>query len=131
MFFITDLRDTRYQTMEQKLMIFIWILAYNEPQRNTAARFRIAQSSVSVIVADMIPRFLQLFNAFVKMPPRNFVDPTIEFNLTLQYLTGAIGAIDGTLFHAHIPLDRQRIWRCRKGWVAQNVFAAALTFCFV
>ena len=134
MFSNTHLRDTRYQTVEQKLLIFIWILAYNEPQRNTAARFRIAQSSVCAIVADMVPRFIQLFNAFVKMPPNNFVDPTIEFSPQLQYLTGAIGAVDGTLLHAHIPLDQQRTWRCRKGWVAQNVFAAALfdgTFCFV
>ena len=43
------LEDTRYQFVEQKLMIYLWILAFGEPQRNAAHRFRIAQSTVSAI----------------------------------------------------------------------------------
>jgi len=32
----TDLRGGRFLTPEFKLMIFLWIIAYNEPQRNAA-----------------------------------------------------------------------------------------------
>lgn len=41
-----------------------------------------------------------------------------------RYFEDCIGAIDGSLFPAHIPYLAQGPWRSRKGLPAQNVFAA-------
>ena len=41
--------ETQYQMTALKPMIFLWILAYEEPQRNTSHHFLCAQSSVCSI----------------------------------------------------------------------------------
>lgn len=38
----TIVAATRYQSLEQKVIVFLWICTYNEPQRNTAFRFKIS-----------------------------------------------------------------------------------------
>jgi hypothetical protein len=35
-----------------------------------------------------------------------------------------LGAIDGVLIPAHVPANIQSPWRCRKGFLCQNVLAA-------
>ena len=39
-------------------------------------------------------------------------------------LQDCVGAIDGTLIHACINVEKQQLYRCRKGYTAQNVMAA-------
>jgi hypothetical protein len=36
----------------------------------------------------------------------------------------AVGAVDGVLVNARVPANEQPSWRCRKGYIAQNVLAA-------
>jgi hypothetical protein len=50
----TDLRGDRFLTPEFKLMIFLWVIAYNEPQRNAAHMFCISQSPVFLIVNELL-----------------------------------------------------------------------------
>lgn len=57
-------QDTRNQSVEQMLLVFLWILAYDEPQRNTAARFHMSQSSVSRIYHKLINPMENLHTQF-------------------------------------------------------------------
>lgn len=120
----TLLHDTRYQSAEQKVMIFLWILSFDESQRNAAHRFGVAQSTISTVVHEMLPYFIALFQEEVTLPPDGYISPEIALNPKLCAFQGCIGAIDGTHIHARIPADQADRWRGRKGYVSQNVFAA-------
>lgn len=52
-------------------MIFLWICAYSEPQRNTAYRIMVSQSNVSAIFHHLIDSMRHLHTHFVRQP-----DPT-------------------------------------------------------
>ncbi len=120
----TGLVGTRYQTVEQKVMIFLWILAHAESQRNAAHFFQVSQSTVSEIVNNLLPKFESLHKAFVQLNHDSWLDPVVELDPKLNAFNGCIGAIDGTHIFAHIPLREQQHWRDRKGQISQNVFAA-------
>lgn len=121
------LKGSRYQTSIQKVMIFLWILAHNESQRNTAHKFQVSQSTVSSIFKQLLPMFVKLHTVFVKPKPDDWLDPDIELNKQLNAFNGCIGAIDGTHIPAHIPLRKQLRWRGHKGGITQNVLAAVRT----
>lgn len=128
------LRGSRYQSSAQKLLVFLWIIAFGEPQRNAAHRFLCAQSTVHAVFHAVLAAMLQLFRSFVRQPSDEYLSPHIELNADYNDFNGCIGAIDGTLVAAHVPSSLQNRWRSRKGWVAQNVFAAVrfnLTFSYV
>jgi hypothetical protein len=91
------LEDTRYQFVEQKLMIYLWILAFGEPQRNAAHRFRIAQSTVSAIFHSVTAAMIVLYQEFVQLPPDGYVAPEVELDPKACQFNGCIGALDGTL----------------------------------
>jgi hypothetical protein len=116
--------NTRYYTVELKVMLFLWIVAFNETQRNAAHFFGVSQSTVSRTVKQYLPHFVRLHTAFVVQPDNDFVAPEIELDPTVRHYSGAIGAIDGTHIHARVPVKDQVRWRNRKGWTSQNVFAA-------
>jgi hypothetical protein len=122
----TDLADTQYQTSAQKLLIFLWISAFGEPQRNAAHRFLCAQSTVSVVFQTVLKAMQKLYQTFVKQPDANYLSPEVELQLAAKFegFSGCIGAIDGTLINAHIPEKQQPAFRSRKGPPSQNVFAA-------
>lgn len=120
----TDLRDTRQLSSECQVMVFLWICAHNEAQRNCAHRFLLAQSTVSKIVSDCLPCFRQLHKAFVRPKPAKWLDERYELDEKVAFFNGCIGAIDGTHIAAHVPIKMQSKWRNRKGTVSQNVFAA-------
>ncbi len=130
----TGLVDSRYQTVEQKLMIFLWILAHNESQRNTAHRFQVSQSTVSEVMGTCLDKFKSLHRAFVRPNEDDWLDPEYELDPKLNAFNGCIGAIDGTHIHAFIPVSKQLRWRNRKGVISQNVFAAVrsdLSFSYI
>lgn len=120
----TRASDSRYQTLEQKVMVFLWILAYNEPQRNTGLRFGMSQSTVSSIFHDLKDPMRKVQITFVRQPRDGYLSPDVELNPRFQQFNGAIGAIDGTHFKAHIPLQNQQRFWSRKSEVSQNVLAA-------
>ncbi|GFP85195.1 hypothetical protein PHJA_000663200 [Phtheirospermum japonicum] len=39
------------------------------------------------------------------------------------HVQGAVGAMDGSLIPAHVASHRRNAYRCRKGFVSQNVLA--------
>lgn len=120
----TSLRDTRHHDVEHKVMVFLWIVAFNEPQRNTAYRFKMAQSTVSAIFHQVIIPMRYLHTKFVRLPGPTYVSPEVELDPKFMQFNGAIGAIDGTHIHAFIPSQKQKRFWSRKNNISQNVLAA-------
>ncbi|KAG5742802.1 hypothetical protein H9Q70_014478 [Fusarium xylarioides] len=120
----TEASDSRHQSLELKLMIFLWIIAYGEPQRNTAYRFKVSQSTVSATFSYLIDFMRYLHTKFVRMPDDGYVSPRIELNTKFCQFNGAIGAIDGTHVPAFIPLAQQQRFWSRKSSISQNIFCA-------
>jgi hypothetical protein len=65
-----------------------------------------------------------LHKEVVVQPAESYLSPDIELNNKNSVFNGCVGAIDGTLLPAHIPVSQQRRFFDRKGNISQNVFAA-------
>lgn len=119
----TTLPASRYQTVEQKLMIFLYIMGSGEGQRNAAHFFHVSQSSVSGTMQDLFDPMVQLHTAFVTLPEDDHISHEIELDPKSRAFAGCIGALDGTHVDALVPLAQQRRFFNRKGSVTQNVLA--------
>ncbi|KDN63340.1 hypothetical protein CSUB01_10157 [Colletotrichum sublineola] len=117
-------KDTIYQSVEQQLLVFLYLVGQGETQRNTAHLFQIAQSTVGTIVHNLLTAMVALHSEVITQPDQQYVSPTIELSPRDHCFTGCIGAVDGTLLKAHIPLKNQKRFFCRKGYISQNVLAA-------
>ncbi|KAJ1328859.1 nuclease HARBI1 [Microdochium nivale] len=119
----TLLVDNRHGTsLRLMLMVFLWICAFNETQRNASRMFALSTSIVSYVFNEVLKAIQVLYVDFVK--PRNANDVPDEIANSTRwwpYFKDCIGAIDGTLVHLHVPASTAKIWRCRKGFTAQNV----------
>ncbi|CCE28468.1 uncharacterized protein CPUR_02155 [Claviceps purpurea 20.1] len=116
--------DTPYRSCAQRLMVFLYIMASGETQRNTAHRFRMSQPSVCRIFHKVLSFMVELHVAFVKMPGETYVSDKISTQDRFSDFIGCIGAIDGTHIAAHVPEHLQRRFRSRKGGISHNVLAA-------
>lgn len=128
------IEDSKFQTVEHKLMIFLYIVGFGEPQRNASHRFKVAQSTVSSVFHIILNVLVELHKEVVVQPTENDVSVEIELEPKNQAFNGCVGAIDGTLLSAHIPQSQQRRFFDRKGNLSQNVFAAVrfdYTFAYV
>lgn len=130
----TEASGSRLQSLEQKVMVFLWICAFDETQRNAAHRFRMHQSTVSRIVRDLLHPMRKLHLAFVTLPAASYASSEVILNEKASGFEGAIGAVDGTHIPAFIPqANQQRFWS-RKNNISQNVLAAVTfdgLFCYV
>ena len=90
----TGLTDTRDHSIEQKLMILLWILAQGENQENAADFFHVSESTVSAIVDTLLPLLEGLHGAFVQQRADDWLDSVVELDPKLSAFNGCIGAID-------------------------------------
>uniref|UniRef100_A0A8H7K650 DDE Tnp4 domain-containing protein n=1 Tax=Bionectria ochroleuca TaxID=29856 RepID=A0A8H7K650_BIOOC len=120
----TDLAETRYQTVELKVLVILYVLGQGCTQRAAARRFGIAQSTVSDIMKKGLEALRLLFLEFVKQPDDNYIPASTIINTNLQHYHGCIGAIDGTYIRVYIPIAKQKKWWNRKSQVSQNVLYA-------
>ncbi|CAA0823335.1 Unknown protein, partial [Striga hermonthica] len=62
---------------------------------------------------------------YILPPDVNRVPAWIRNNKKLYpYFKDCIGAIDGTIISAWVPQGYQGVYRCRKGYLAQNVMVS-------
>jgi len=95
-----DLEGIRYQYRQQKVTVFLWILAHNESQRNAVYVFGISQSSVFSLFHVMLPMFVALHRRLVRQPEDDWVDPIIELDPKLN-------AFIVDRIPAHFPIPTQ------------------------
>jgi DDE superfamily endonuclease len=116
--------DGRHIQLEQRVLMFLYILAQNATQRQTACHFLVAQSTVAAAFDEMLPLFVRLHQAYVRLPEDSYVSPEIEFDKYPDF-TGCIGAIGGCIINCFVPKDQQLRWfNAKKKVYGQNVLAA-------
>jgi hypothetical protein len=94
--------------------------------RCIAERFQHSLSTVSRTIHELLYVFELCIQEFM-VPPCESTPPEIANDPKFKrYFKNCMGAIDGTLIPAFIPNDaaEQKKWRCRKGFLSQNVFVA-------
>ncbi|KAM5343085.1 hypothetical protein ACJ41O_004932 [Fusarium nematophilum] len=122
----TTAGDSRQMYLTQKVMVFVWLMAAGEVQRNAAWLFQLNQGTISRIFHQLIEPFRTLHNRFVIQPTTAIRDlsPAVELDRDFCQFNGAVGAIDGTHVRMYVPLDQQPRWWSRKAQVSTNVLAA-------
>ncbi|KAG5750413.1 hypothetical protein H9Q70_006952 [Fusarium xylarioides] len=94
----TEAGDSWHQSLELKLMIFLWIMAYSEPQRNTAYQFKF-NGAIRAVDGTHIPAFIPLahqqrFWSRKKTVSQN-IFAAVDFEGRFLYmLAGAEGSIN-------------------------------------
>ncbi|KAL8330659.1 hypothetical protein RB593_001585 [Gaeumannomyces tritici] len=104
----TSLEPTTWRLVEIKLAVFL---------------------EVSAIVTGVLDSMELFHKAVVRLPPEDWLNPTIELDPKENAFNGCIGAIDGTHLSAFIRGSQQRAWYDRQGNITQNVFAAVRSNC--
>ncbi|KAI5455773.1 hypothetical protein BGZ63DRAFT_339728, partial [Mariannaea sp. PMI_226] len=101
------MKSTKYQSVQQKVMIFLYVINQGSSQQNTAYCFGISQSTVSSVVHFTAEAFRHIFFAFIKQPDNAFfAEETLKPGLCS--FQGCIGAVDSTHINAFIPSEQQK-----------------------
>ena len=129
------LKDGKLISAEQKLLIFLMIVAQGLTFRKVAEDFQHSTRSVSLYFHQVLKGMLLLHQELVQLPP-NQTPKAMSEEPKARFLIDAIGALDGT----HLPIfirdsePRKPTFQNRKGYLSQNVLAAVdfdMNFVFV
>jgi hypothetical protein len=132
--------SSRFVSVEEKLLIFVYIASTGASNRATQERFNRAPSMISrYILISVIPTklinyssfhevidaLLLLYKSNCTLPYNTLTTPTriSESFKYSPYFNDCLGALDGTHIEMHIPLELQPRYRNRKGTLSQNVLA--------
>jgi len=112
-------------SVEQQVLIFLYITGQNASNRNAQERFQHSGETISRHFNSVLQALVTLAPEYIRPPNPSIVPPEISANPKFfPYFKDCIGAIDGTHIPANIPLDQQASFRNRKGFISQNVLAA-------
>ncbi|KAJ9568324.1 hypothetical protein OSB04_004290 [Centaurea solstitialis] len=116
------LQDSRHVTVEEKMAIFLTIIGHNERFRMVKRRFQHSTETIHRYFREVLRAMMKFAKEAIR--PTHFEEtPTPERQRNLRRIfPGAIGALDGTLIHAIVPVDQQARYRGRgRGECYQNV----------
>ncbi|PLW51481.1 hypothetical protein PCASD_00279 [Puccinia coronata f. sp. avenae] len=106
------LEDGRSVTVEEQLLMFLDIVVHSNSMRQTATKYFHAVLSALV---TLYPKYVTL--APPEDKPERLKDPKYKAFKKCD------GALDGVLIPATLPMEKQKTYRSRKGFVAQNTLA--------
>jgi hypothetical protein len=132
------LTDIPCASVHQQVAIFLFICAQNASYRTTCEVFRHGTATISESFHRVLHALTQLHQKNVRLPLNETPDFIKSDPRFYPYFMDCLGAIDGT----YIPIAIKRLmsadqrvpWRCRKGFLAQNVMAAVdfnMNFLFI
>lgn len=121
-------------SVEHKVHIFLYVVSNNASNRNSQERFQHSPSTISKYFHQVLNALSDLAPQFLKLP-----DTTTPVQVTRNpkfypFFKDCVGAVDGTLLPIAVPAAKAAAYRCRKGFLAQNVMASCgfdLTFQYV
>ncbi|XP_075493507.1 uncharacterized protein LOC142531298 [Primulina tabacum] len=112
------LGDSRYVRVEEKVAMFLSILAHHKKNRVAGHDYIRSGQTVSA-------HFLDVLKALLKLHPLLLVKPSPVDddcrNEAWRCFKGCLGALDGTLIGVHVPCRDKARYRNRKGTIAVNV----------
>ncbi|BAT16817.1 uncharacterized protein [Oryza sativa Japonica Group] len=129
------LKDSRGLRIEEKLGIFMFMLAHNASFQDLQYEFKHSGSTLHRHIKSIFKIIPALTYRFLKLPHANQTHWKIRTNPRFfPYFKNCIGAIDGT--HIPITIDGEKAapYRNRKGTLSQNVMVACdfdLNFTFI
>jgi hypothetical protein len=117
------LRSSRGVTVEEQLMIFLWIVGHNGSNRDAQDLFQHSGETISRNFHNVLEALLHVYKEFVHVPP-DIIPARIRSNWRkMSYFRDVRGAIDGTHILARLPAKESRPYRNRKGTITQNILA--------
>ncbi|XP_062075408.1 uncharacterized protein LOC133779465 [Humulus lupulus] len=99
------LKNSRYMSLEEQVAMFLFVIGHNEQHRVVVERF---QHSISTTYLY----FRKVLKAICRLSKELITPPSFD---------NCVRAIDGTHISAHVPIDEQIPYRCRKMNTTQNV----------
>jgi hypothetical protein len=119
------LTNIRCASAHQQVAIFLFVC---EQDRTSCELFRHGTATISESFHRVLHALTKLYQKYVCLPPNETPDFIKSDNRFFPYFMDCLGAIDGS----HIPIaiknllsaDQRVPWRCRKGFLSQNVMAA-------
>ncbi|KAI3815372.1 hypothetical protein L1987_15038 [Smallanthus sonchifolius] len=119
------LQSGRSISFEEKLAMFLIVIGHNERFRMVKRRFQHSTETIHRCFHEVLNAMMNFAREVIVPTSSNAIANTSERHRKLkQIFPGAIGALDGTLVHAVVPVDQQTRYRGRgKGECYQNVLA--------
>ena len=117
------LQHSRTISIEEKMAIFLHVIGHNERFRAVKARFQHSIQTIHQCFHEVLIAMMCFAREIIVPTYSSPIRNTSERHRQLKYIfPGAIGALDGTLVHAVVPVDQQNLYRGRgKGECYQNV----------
>ena len=108
-------------SLEEKLVMFLWMVARGASIRDTRDRFRHSHETIHRNFHQVLNALEDLYDDFV-LPPGDTIPSRISKDWDkMRYFANARGAIDGTHISVHVPEHKRAPFRNRKGTLSQNV----------
>ncbi|XP_022036656.2 uncharacterized protein LOC110939140 [Helianthus annuus] len=118
-------QSSRSISLEEKLAMFLMVIGHNERFRMVKRRFQHSTETIHRCFHEVLKAMMN-FAREVIVPTSSYVSAnnSERHRRLKEIFPGAIGALDGTLIHAIVPVDQQTRYRGRgKGECFQNVLA--------
>ncbi|KAF6148191.1 hypothetical protein GIB67_011966 [Kingdonia uniflora] len=120
------LKDSKHIDVKEKLAIFLHIIAHNMRNRTVNNRFQHSAAITSKVFHECLDAMIKFSKEMIV--PTNFDEPPrpIKHHKKLRegVFRGAVGALDGILIPASIPIKDQTPYRGKGGGSCfQNVMA--------
>lgn len=122
------LYDSKHLDVEEKMMIFLQIISQSMGNRLVRHRFQHSAETISKYFHEVLLAVLEFSKEILVVPSWEAPVPVEQIRnyskLRKGPFKGVVGALDDTLIHAVVPLDRQTLFRGRGGGECyQNVLA--------
>ncbi|KAJ9544803.1 hypothetical protein OSB04_024510 [Centaurea solstitialis] len=126
---------SKHISVEEKMAIFLMIIGHNQRYRVVKNRFQHSTQTIHKFFHEVLDKMIEFAKEMVVPTSFNPLDIPRNNRRLRRIFKGAIGALDGTLIHAVVPIEEQHLYRRRgKGDCYQNVLAVCdfnMVFTFV
>jgi hypothetical protein len=124
----TKFKDSKHVSAAEKLVIFLYICSHDISFRGMQELVHHSTSTIHMAFTETLDALCILHKEFVKLPSGETPEIIRDSPKFYPMFKDAIGALDGTYIpisvQRRVSNDEQVPWRCRKGYLAQNVLAA-------
>ncbi|XP_075479479.1 uncharacterized protein LOC142520373 [Primulina tabacum] len=112
------LTDSRYVRVQEKVAMFLSILAHHKKNRVTSHDYMRSGQTVSAHFHEVMRALLKLYTLLLVKPTP--VDGNCDSD-PWKWFEGCLGALDGTHIGVHVPARDKAKYRSRKGIISVNV----------